>query len=81
MKKGDVVIKGNENQHLLRLAPKQTWDNPGVVIRGVYEGSLTLVDAITGKNIATEITPVVDIMIAGQIIKEVPTKFLNRVVR
>ena len=81
MKKGDLVISTSGDDHLLRLAPKSTWENPGVVIRGVYEGRLLLVDAVTGKNIATELTPVVDIMIAGRIIKEVPIKYLNRVVR
>jgi hypothetical protein len=81
MKKGDLVISISEEDHLLRLAPKSTWKNPGVVIRGVYEGRLLLVNALTGKNIATELTPVVDIMIAGRIIKEVPIKYLDRVVR
>ena len=81
MKKGDLVIKAADGDGLFQLAPKDTWDNPGVVIRGAYEGSTPLVNVISGKSIATEITRVVDIMIMGRVIKGVPTKYLSRVVR
>lgn len=65
--------------NLSRLASESTWTNSGVVIRGVYEGRIYLVDVVSGKNIATELAPVVDIMIAGKIIKEVPIRCLDRV--
>ena len=74
-------MKALDDDYLLHLSPASTWDNPGVVIRGVYEGNMLLVDTVSGKNVATEITRVVDIMIAGRVVKGVPTKYLSRVVR
>jgi len=84
MKKGALIISRKnltpqDVDSLSRLAPKSTWMNSGVVIRGVYEGRIYLIDTISGKNIATELTPVVDIMIAGKIIKEVPIRCLDKV--
>ena len=72
-------LTSQDASSLSRLAPESTWMNSGVVIRGVYEGRIYLVDLISGKNIATELAPVVDIMIAGKIIKEVPIRCLDRV--
>jgi len=62
-----------------RLAPVEVWSNPGVVVRGVYEGQSRLVDPISGKVFATEIMPAVDIMLSGRIIKEVPIRCLDKV--
>jgi len=84
MKKGALIISRKnltpqDADNLSRLASESTWTNSGVVIRGVYEGRIYLVDVVSGKNIATELAPVVDIMIAGKIIKEVPIRCLDRV--
>ena len=49
------------------------------MIRGVYEGRIYIVDALSGKNIGTELAPVVDIMIGGKLIKEVPIRCLDKV--
>lgn len=82
MKKGDLVVRNSDSDYLFRLAAPATWENPGVVIRGTYEGSLSHIDPMTGKNIGmTEITSVVDIMISGKLIQKVPTKYLSRVIR
>ena len=57
----------------------QVSSHSGVVVRGVYEGQVYFIDAISGKNIGTELTPVVDVMILGGIIKGVPVRCLERV--
>ena len=85
MNKGALIISrtnltAQDRDYLRRLAPtSQVWQHSGVVIRGVYEGRIYLVDAISGKNIGTELAPVVDIMIAGKLIKEVPIRCLDKV--
>lgn len=85
MNKGALIISrknlpAQDRDYLRRLVSSPTvWQQSGVVIRSVYEGRVYLVDAISGKNIGTELAPVVDIMIAGQLIKEVPIRCLNKV--
>ena len=84
MKKGELVTLRYKLQSpdlvlAYGIAPKDTWANPGVVVRGVYEGQIRMSDPVTGKSYATEITPVVDIMIIGKLIQEVPIKILQKV--
>tara|TARA_B100000700_G_scaffold322989_1_gene425820 strand:- start:890 stop:1120 length:231 start_codon:yes stop_codon:yes gene_type:complete len=76
MKKGDLVMISSGS-----LATGRDWDEPGVVIRGIYEGQSHVVLAGSGKNVGTDIAPVVDLMIAGQIVKGVPVRLLERVIR
>jgi hypothetical protein len=83
MKKGELVTLRHKLQSpelvlAYGIAPQDTWKNPGVVVRGVYEGQIRMLDPITGKSYATEITPVVDIMIIGKLIQEVPIKILQK---
>ena len=85
MNKGALVtsrenLSAQDHNHLRRLSPgHHVWQHSGVVIRSAYEGQVYLVDAISGKNIGTEIAPVVDVMIAGKIIKGVPIRCLDKV--
>ena len=78
MRKGDLVM-------LKPLLDAQghndveVWSNPGVIVRDVYEGQSRLIDPISGKIYATELTPSVDVMLSGRIIKEVPIRCLNKV--
>ena len=57
----------------------QQWSEPGVIIRNIYEGQSHIIIGITGKNIGTDIAPVVDVMVAGKIIKGVPVRMLERI--
>jgi len=84
MKKGSLVIKrtilsDQEKENLYRLAPPATWQNTGVVLRSVHEGRFYVVDVASGKTLMTELTQVVDLMIAGRILKEVPVRCLDKV--
>jgi hypothetical protein len=85
MNKGALItsrhkLAAQDRDYLRRLAPdSQVWRQSGVVIRGVYEGRIYIVDALSGKNIGTELAPVVDIMIGGKLIKEVPIRCLDKV--
>lgn len=72
-------LQAPELSQALDLVDVETWRNPGVVVRSVYEGQIRILDPITGKNYATEITPVVDVIIAGSMIKQVPIKILQKV--
>lgn len=76
MKKGDLVMISSGS-----LADGQSWEEPGVIIKGVYEGQSHIVLSGTGKNIGTDIAPVVDLMISGKIVKGVPVRLLKRVIR
>jgi len=85
MNKGTLItcrknLTAQDYEHLKRLSKQdQVWSHSGVVVRGVYEGQVYFIDAISGKNIGTELTPVVDVMILGGIIKGVPVRCLERV--
>jgi hypothetical protein len=84
MKKGSLVIRhqtlsDQEKENLYRLAPPDIWQNSGVVLRSTYEGRFYIVDASSGKTLMTELTQVVDLMIAGRVLKEVPIRCLLRV--
>lgn len=83
MKKGELVTLRSDLQTpdqvlAYGIASVATWQNPGVIVRGVYEGQIRLLDPVTGKSYATEITPVVDIMIIGKLVQEVPIKILQK---
>ncbi len=62
------------------VPPDQAWAEPGVIIKNIYEGQSHVIRTGSGKNIGTDISPVVDVMIAGKIVKGVPVRFLKRVV-
>lgn len=62
------------------VPPEQAWSEPGVVIRNIYEGQSHVVRADTGKNIRTDLAPVVDVMVAGRILKGIPVRMLERIV-
>ena len=84
MRKGDLVmlkplLDAQGHNDVYRLAPVEVWSNPGVIVRDVYEGQSRLIDPISGKIYATELTPSVDVMLSGRIIKEVPIRCLNKV--
>ena len=57
----------------------EAWAEPAVIIRNTYEGQSHIVIASTGKNIGTDIAPVVDVIVAGRIVKGVPVRLLRRV--
>ena len=77
MLKSDLGARSQNDAYM--LASVEDWSNPGVVVRSIYEGQSRLVDPISGKVYATELSPSVDIMISGKIIKEVPVRCLDRV--
>lgn len=84
MRKGELVTLRNDLQTpdqalAYGIASVETWKNPGVVVKSVYEGQIRISDPITGKAYATEITPVVDVMIIGKLVEEVPIKILRKV--
>jgi len=74
MKKGDLVMITSGS-----VGPGQTWPEPAVVIRNIYEGQSHVFRAGTDKNVGTDIAPVVDVMMAGRIFKGVPVRLLERV--
>ena len=61
------------------VASDQTWPEPAVIIRNIYEGQSHVFRAGTGRNVGTDIAPVVDVMMAGRILKGVPVRLLERV--
>jgi hypothetical protein len=84
MRKGDLVmlkssLNAQEYNDVFRLASIEVWQNPGVIVRGIYEGQSRLVDPVSGKIYATELTPAVDVMLSGRIVKEVPIRCLDKV--
>ena len=72
MRKGDLVVLRQKNPHF-------NWDDPGVILRGPREGQVHVHLVSSGKNVGTEISIVVDVMVSGKIFKGVPTSFLERV--
>ena len=73
MKKGELVtlrlnLQASDQALAYAIASKELWQNPGVIVRGVYEGQIRSTNSFTGKTYATEITPAVDIMIIGILI-------------
>lgn len=83
MKKGELVtlrekLQPNDAELAYGIASLETWKNPAVIVRSVYEGQIRISDPFTGKAYATEITPVVDIMIIGKLVQEVPIKILQK---
>jgi len=74
MKKGDLVMIMSGS-----AASDQAWPEPAVVIRNIYEGQSHIFRPETGKNVGTDIAPVVDVIMAGRIIKGVPVRLLERV--
>jgi len=79
MTEGDLVRRINfpddlnSDQKIKRL-----WKEPALVVRGIYEGSVTHYNH-NGKPRMTELKPVIDVMIDGRIVKCMPIEFFERV--
>jgi len=79
MNKGDLVMFRDDVPED-QLAPSHfRWEAPGVVLRGPHEGQMHIHMATSGKNVGTEVTMVVDVMVSGRILKGIPTAYLERV--
>lgn len=74
MKKGDLVMIMSGS-----IASDQTWPEPAVVVRNIYEGQSHVFRTGTNKNVGTDIAPVVDVMMGGRIIKGIPVRLLERI--
>lgn len=83
MKRGDLVkfdtLQPIESQVFLKFITEEMFNSSGVIVSNVYEGQTSSIDAVTGKVYAIELIPVVDIMILGKIITEIPVRYLRRI--
>lgn len=82
MKRGDLVTFDNTclSAYLMPVEFEEMRGNHGIVMSNVYEGQFSSFDLVTGKAYATEIVPVVDVMVAEKIIAEIPICYLRRVI-
>ena len=79
MKKGDLVRRIEFPDYLRDDdTVRNLWTHPALVIRGVYEGTITHHNS-AGKASLTEIKPCVDVVIDGTIITKLPIEIFERI--
>ena len=76
MTEGDLVLRVRFPESDSKT--KDLWKDPALVVRGIYEGSVTHYNH-NGKPKVTELKPVIDVMVNSRIIKCVPIEFFERV--
>jgi hypothetical protein len=79
MKPGDLVRRIDFPDYLRDDGViRELWKNPALVIRGIYEGTITQYNA-AGKPSLTTLKPCVDVMIEGTIVTKLPIEILERI--
>ena len=79
MKVGDLVRRIEFPDYLSDDGTiRNLWKSPALVVRGVYEGTITHYNSI-GKPSLTEIKPCIDVVIDGTIITKLPIEIFERI--
>ena len=79
MKAGDLVRRIEFPDYLRDDGViRNLWTSPALVIRGVYEGTITHYNS-AGKASLTELKPCIDVVIDGTIITKLPIEIFERV--
>jgi hypothetical protein len=80
MKQGDLVRRINFPDYLKDDGViRDLWKSTALVVRGVYEGTITHYSSATGKPSMTELKPCVDVVIDGTLVTKVPVEMLERI--
>jgi len=79
MKPGDLVRRIDFPDYLRDDGViRDLWKSPALVIRGIYEGTITHYNAI-GKAAMTELKPCIDVVIDGTIVTKLPIEIFERI--
>jgi len=78
MKVGDLIrrIRFPDEKGESILYQRELWKNPALIVRGKYEGVVTIQN--TRGQLTTILKPVVDVMLNGRLIQKVPTEYFER---